>query len=65
MYFHSRSTQGDFEKIVKENRKRFSKGLVHSFTGTQKELNELLDLGLYIGVNGCSLKTQANLDVAK
>lgn len=38
---------------------------MHSFTGTAEELKELLDLGLYIGVNGCSLKMQENLEVVK
>ena len=40
-------------------------GVVHSFTGTADELKELLDLGLFIGLNGCSFKTQENIDVAK
>lgn len=33
MYLHSRSTQGDFARIVRENRHKFSTGVVHSFTG--------------------------------
>mmetsp|Transcript_17798 Transcript_17798/g.17025 ORF Transcript_17798/g.17025 Transcript_17798/m.17025 type:complete len:142 (+) Transcript_17798:579-1004(+) len=65
MYLHSRSTNGDFPRIVKENRHKFSSGVVHSFTGDEKELQELLGMDLYIGVNGCSLKTQENLDLVK
>lgn len=34
MYLHSRNTDGDFVRIVKENRSRFPAGVVHSFTGT-------------------------------
>ncbi len=65
MYLHSRSTGGDFARIVKENRHKFSTGVVHSFTGDIEELKELLDMGLFIGVNGCSLKTEDNLEMVK
>ena len=65
MYLHSRSTGGDFARIVKENRHKFSTGVVHSFTGDLEELNQLLDMGLFIGVNGCSLKTEENLEMVK
>ena len=40
-------------------------GVVHSFTGTLDELKELVEMGLFIGVNGCSLKTEENLAVVK
>ncbi|KAJ1988181.1 hypothetical protein EDC05_005446 [Coemansia umbellata] len=65
LFLHNRNTGGDFARIIKENRTRFSNGVVHSFTGTAAELRELLDLELYIGINGCSLKTEENLEVAK
>lgn len=65
LYLHSRSSRGLFERIMKENRHRFSNGVVNSFTGTKQELSNLLDLGLYIGVSGCSLGTSKNLEVIK
>lgn len=50
---------------MKENRHKISTGCVHSFTGTETELKELLALDLYIGINGCSLKTEENVAVVK
>ncbi|KAJ2701490.1 hypothetical protein FB645_004636 [Coemansia sp. IMI 203386] len=65
MFLHDRNTGGDFERTVRANRHRFTDGVVHSFTGTEAELRGLLELGLYIGINGCSLKTEDNLAVAR
>ena len=40
-------------------------GVVHSFTGTRAELDALLAVpGLYVGLNGCGLKTAENCAVA-
>ncbi|OMJ76402.1 hypothetical protein SteCoe_24234 [Stentor coeruleus] len=65
MYLHSRNTNGDFVNIVRNNRNRFSSAIVHSFTGDINELRDLLSLDLYIGVNGCSLKTQENIEIVR
>mmetsp|Transcript_11719 Transcript_11719/g.18395 ORF Transcript_11719/g.18395 Transcript_11719/m.18395 type:complete len:269 (-) Transcript_11719:44-850(-) len=63
--FHNRNTSGDFERMVKENREKFSGGIVHSFTGTKDEMHELVSMGLLIGINGCSLKTTELLEMIK
>ena len=33
--------------------------------GTVDEAKKILDLGLYIGINGCSLKTKENIEAMK
>ncbi|RCH91338.1 TatD DNase [Rhizopus azygosporus] len=65
MFLHNRNTGNDFFDLVKANRHRFTTGIVHSFTGSMEEMKKLVELDLYIGVNGCSLKTEENLQVVK
>ncbi|KAL0374803.1 UNVERIFIED_CONTAM: putative deoxyribonuclease TATDN1 [Sesamum radiatum] len=49
-----------------EIQKKFCSGVAHSFTGSAQDRDRLLSFSnLYIGVNGCSLKTSENLDVVK
>lgn len=38
---------------------------IHSFDGTLDEALQFIQLGFFIGLNGCSMKTQANLDVIR
>ncbi|KAK2461633.1 hypothetical protein APHAL10511_006096 [Amanita phalloides] len=71
LFLHSRAAHTDFVQILRDE--GFGKnggrdiggkgGVVHSFTGSIEEANELTDMGFYIGINGCSLKTEANLRV--
>ncbi|KAF9349891.1 TatD DNase [Mortierella sp. AD094] len=63
MFLHDRNTSGDFASMISKNRNRFKDGVVHSFTGTMDDLKFYLDLGLYISINGCSMKTEENLKV--
>ncbi|RMZ86115.1 hypothetical protein DV737_g121, partial [Chaetothyriales sp. CBS 132003] len=66
LFLHSRACSQDFERLLKDKLDQLPKrGLVHSFTGTLEEMQRLLDLGFHIGVNGCSLKTEDNLAVAR
>ena len=67
LFLHMRNAVDDFVSILKPfvDRGDFpASGVVHSFTGTEKELHQLLQLGFKISVNGCSLKTSENLEVA-
>lgn len=64
LFLHDRNTGSDLAEILSANRHRFSTGVVHSFTGTVEQMKAYLDLDLYIGINGCSLKTDENLAVA-
>lgn len=66
LFLHSRAASEDFEALLASQLAHLpKKGLVHSFTGTLEEMERLLAMGLHIGVNGCSLKSQENLEVVK
>jgi TatD DNase family protein len=50
---------------MSRHRSNLLNGCVHSFTGDMDEMRACVDMGMYIGLNGCSLKTQENLDVVQ
>ncbi|XP_021769596.1 putative deoxyribonuclease TATDN1 [Chenopodium quinoa] len=66
MFLHMREAAADFCDILDRNKSRFLSGVAHSFTGSAEDRDKLLSFSnLYIGVNGCSLKTAENLEVVK
>jgi len=68
LFLHSRAAHADFmgilRRFVDEGCLR-RMGVVHSFTGTMQEMEQLVQEGWYVGVNGCSLKTEENLEVVR
>jgi len=64
LFLHSRAASEDFERLLGAKLDQLPKrGLVHSFTGSVEEMQRLVDLGFDIGVNGCSMKTDENIEV--
>lgn len=45
VFFHSRACREDFADLVRRNRDRISGGVVHSFTGSIEEMEELVSMG--------------------
>jgi TatD DNase family protein len=64
LFLHNRNVGGDLLEVLKKDPRR-QRGVVHSFDDTLELAQQFMDLGLYIGLNGCSLRTQENLEVAK
>jgi TatD DNase family protein len=62
LFFHCRNAYSDFREIIAPHHEQLHGGVVHSFTGSKEEAKMFTDLGYFIGINGCSLKTQENLD---
>jgi TatD DNase family protein len=65
LIFHVRDAFNDFWPIFDEYPRL--QGVVHSFTATQKELEQILERGLYVGLNGITtfMKDQAQLTAVK
>ena len=65
MIFYIQNSFDDFYKIVNENRKKFSSGVVHSFIGTEEQLKNILSLDLYVGVTSSTLQTEESCNMIK
>lgn len=49
LFLHERDAHERFVAIMKQYKDKVGKAVVHCFTGTEKELDTYLDMGLYIG----------------
>lgn len=67
LFLHCRNSFEDFIEIVERNKQKVQPngGVVHSFDGTLDEALRIIEYGFYIGLNGCSLKTEQNLRTIK
>jgi len=73
LFLHNRDTGTDLLDILKEHYfngegdggSTLAGGVVHSFDDSLELANKFTDLGLYIGINGCSLKTESNINTAR
>lgn len=67
LFLHCRGAAfPDFLDALRRHPNSFRTGVVHSFTGTAAERDAVLAMpGLYLGVNGCSLKTLDNIEVVR
>lgn len=65
LFLHCRAASSDLVPLLAKHSNRLHGGVVHSFDGSQEEAEEIVSLGYYIGLNGCSLKTQANLEAVR
>jgi TatD DNase family protein len=66
VFLHCRAAHEDFIAILEANKDKIRRGgVVHTFDGTIEQAKKLISMGFHIGLNGCSLKNEANLEVVK
>eukprot|EP00605_Chrysophyceae_sp_TOSAG23-4_P000479 GSChrysophyteH1.ASY1.ANO1.538.1 assembled CDS len=67
LFLHCRDTDGEFLRVMTENRELYRRrgGVVHSYDGSVEEMLAFCELGLYIGINGCSLRSEQSADVIR
>jgi TatD DNase family protein len=65
LFLHNRSVGKDLYDILQEHQSCWKAGVVHSYDDTLELATDFIKLGLFIGLNGCSLKTEENLAVVR
>ncbi|ETX11469.1 cytoplasmic Dnase [Marinomonas ushuaiensis DSM 15871] len=66
LYLHERDAHKAMLERLRRHPELAKKSVIHCFTGNQEELNNYLDLGLYIGITGwvCDERRGANLQAS-
>ncbi len=66
VFLHCRAAHDDLVSILERNKQKVREGgVVHTFDGTLEQAKKFIAMGFHIGINGCSLKTESNLEVIK
>ena len=52
VFLHQRNAHEDFIAIVREHATEITGGVAHCFTGTRSQMEQYIEIGLYIGVTG-------------
>ena len=59
---HSRNSIDECIKVIKENQRGSLKGVFHCFSGDEKQANDIIDLGFYLGIGGVVTFKNSGLD---
>ena len=59
---HSRNSIDECIEVVKENQQGNLRGVFHCFSGNEKQANEIIDLGFYLGIGGVVTFKNSGLD---
>ena len=63
--FHERDSKGRLLELIKDYNKKGRKGVVHCFSGNRTELEQYINLGLYIGITGVLTLKKRGSDLRK
>ena len=65
LFLHQRDAHDDFLRIISKYKNDISRAVVHCFTGTQKELDDYLEMEFSIGLTGWICDERRNIDLRK
>ncbi|CAE7167734.1 Tatdn1, partial [Symbiodinium pilosum] len=69
LFLHCRTSEAaeDLLALLRKHQKDLPQnpGVVHSFDGSYEDAAKFISLGFFIGLNGCSLKTEENLAMVR